>query len=444
MSKFSSFFKENTQYFYSAILITLIPIFIIANTLWQMKISRDSLDYELTQNAITTQNLIGQSLSGIRSTTNFYQDKIDLIKNENKPIDEISVLNQTSSGFVVIASTNTQLLGVTITSSDYFSSWSQDSPISAINKNDSGSRELSIISPITNPETLQKEVMLNTKMSLTNIDTKTDKNFNFSLIVLAITIFLVLLLLANYFRFFQFAVLFKRLQEVDKMKDDFISVSSHELKTPMAAIKGYLAMMFEGIAGQYDAKTKVHLQKISDNVNRLDILVGELLDVSRLEQGRMQFDPQPYDISKVLGNSIKMFKDQASSKKLILKENKKENLPQVFIDPDRFQQVSDNLISNAIKYTIKGCITISYFVTKDYVSVSFKDSGIGMSMKDQKNLFTKFYRIRNEKTIDAPGTGLGLWIAKEIITRMDGKITVKSTENVGSEFIVTFPIMKES
>jgi signal transduction histidine kinase len=227
------------------------------------------------------------------------------------------------------------------------------------------------------------------------------------------------------------------------MKDDFISIASHELKTPMAAIKGYISMMLEGIAGQMDQKAKDHLQKISSNVQRLDILVSELLDVSRLEQGRMQFDMQPYDISSITKEVFSSFKDQADSKKIQLIEQKLETMPQVFIDPDRTRQVLDNLIGNAIKYTLKGSVTVSYKIEENNLQTIVKDTGVGMSPEDRKQLFTKFYRIKTEKTADIPGTGLGLWIAREIVKKQNGEIYVDSMENVGSQFTVTLPYIKE-
>lgn len=157
----------------------------------------------------------------------------------------------------------------------------------------------------------------------------------------------------------------------------------------------------------------------------------------------MQFNMQPYDISEIIRASILTSEDQAKEKGLALTETKLPNMPLVFIDPERLRQVTDNLIGNAIKYTQKGSITISYQMADGKLSTIIKDTGIGMSSHDQKGLFTQFYRIKNEKTVDIPGTGLGLWIAREIIRKMNGKIIIDSTENVGSTFTIQLPYMKD-
>lgn len=332
------------------------------------------------------------------------------------------------------------------TSADYVTAWTQDNP-TAMLVNDTTQTPNVRVWSVTNPlldSQNNKLALVNMKVSLADIDALTKKNLNLSLIFLVITIFFVLLLLVNHFRFFEYSILFKRLKEVDKMKDDFISIASHELKTPMAAIKGYISMMLEGIAGKMDDKAKNHLLKIDNNVQRLDTLVSETLDVSRLEQGRMQFDMQPINIADVIEKTITAYEDQAKEKGLIVKEEKpKEPLPQIFADPDRLQQVTDNLIGNAIKYTLKGGVTIYYKVEAGNLYAYVKDTGIGMSAVDRKELFNKFYRIKNEKTADIPGTGLGLWIAREIMRKMDGDILVDSMENVGTQFTISLPFIKE-
>jgi signal transduction histidine kinase len=228
------------------------------------------------------------------------------------------------------------------------------------------------------------------------------------------------------------------------MKDDFISIASHELKTPMAAIKGYISMIFEGVGGKVDQKAKEHLEKAFANVKRLDVLVTELLDVSRLEQGRMQFDMQPMDISVVIKqvNSELQVKAEEKKLKLTYQEMPKPTV-KIFADADRLAQIFDNVIGNAIKYTLKGGVTISHKIESDKLYTIIKDTGIGMSPEDRKRLFEKFYRIQNEKTMDIPGTGLGLWITKEIVHRMNGEIYADSMENIGSQFTIVFPIIKE-
>jgi len=448
MSKIGDFWSNNSQFLYSLLLIVMIPVLIIANTLWQIRASQDNMNYELQQKALLSENILGTAFTDNLNNPRVLQSKIDQITKENNEISEITILQQTTDGFIAIASSNPQLLGIKFSSTDYVTAWAQNNP-TAMLVNDTtktpNERMWSVTSPLTDISTGQKVALTNMKVSLADIDALAKKNLNLSLIFLVVTIFFVLLLLVNHFRFFEYSILFKRLKEVDKMKDDFISIASHELKTPMAAIKGYISMMLEGIAGKVDDKAKEHLLKIDSNVKRLDTLVSETLDVSRLEQGRMQFDLQPIDISTIINKAITAYKDQADSKGLFLKEEKpQEGIPQIFADPDRLQQVFDNIIGNAIKYTAKGGVTIFYKVEAGNLLTYVKDTGLGMSAVDRKELFNKFYRIKTEKTADIPGTGLGLWIAREITRKMQGDILVDSMENVGSQFTITLPYIKEN
>jgi signal transduction histidine kinase len=212
----------------------------------------------------------------------------------------------------------------------------------------------------------------------------------------------------------------------------------------MAAIKGYLSMIMEGVAGKIDKRALEHVDKAFANVKRLDILVNELLDVSRLEQGRIQFDMQSVDIADVIKQVAEELKVKADEKKLFIKyQELPKPHPKIFADPDRIAQILDNILGNAIKYTFKGGVSIYHEVDKDGLKTMIKDTGIGMSATDRKRLFEKFYRIQNEKTLDIPGTGLGLWITRELVKRQNGEIFADSMENVGSQFTIVFPIIKD-
>ena len=445
MERVGKLLKDNAQFIYSIILIVLIPVIIIANALWQIRKSNDNMDSILQNKAILVESVLGDSISETIKDQVALQTKITKITNENPDISEITVMTQNANDFTAVASTDRQNIGLKLTSSDYISAWLQDKPTTKLFEDKTKTPTIRFwrVTDVLKNANSQKIALVDMTMSLQDTDAINKKNLNTSLIILGITIFLVLLLLINHFRFFEYTVLFKRLKEVDKMKDDFISIATHEMKTPMAAIKGYISMMFEGLTGEYDQKTKLHLEKIYVNIQRLDLLLTETLDVSRLEQGRMQFNMQPYDISEIIGASILTLEDQAKEKGLALTETKLPSMPLVFIDPERLRQVTDNLIGNAIKYTLKGSVTISYQMADGKLSTIIKDTGIGMSDHDRKSLFTQFYRIKNEKTVDIPGTGLGLWISREIIRKMNGKIIIESKENVGSTFTIQLPYMKD-
>lgn len=446
MDKFRIFLKNNSRFMSSIVLMIMIPFLIVLSTLWQIRAKNDFFVNEQRSKALSSGAVLANTTDIINTPIGTIKSQIQNIAKDNQGITEITILKPKTTGFTVLASTDEQKLGLTFTSEDYVKTFASNTVITSIindNAKSPSERFLTVSAPIKDSLTGEKTGIAYIKMSLAQSDTLSAKSTSNSLIILAITIFLVLLLLVNHLRFFEYAVLFRKLNEVDKMKDDFISIASHEMKTPMAAIKGYISMMMEGLVGKFDKQTMEHLQKINTNIQRLDLLLSETLDVSRLEQGRMQFDMTPINFSDVTNQSIKMYIDQASSKGLTLTETQSTKKPIIFADPDRLQQVMDNLIGNAIKYTQKGGITVSYETKNGKLMTVIQDSGIGMNEADRKNLFTKFYRIKNEKTVDIPGTGLGLWIAREIIRKMNGDILVESIENVGSKFTIVMPYMKE-
>jgi len=441
-----SFFKENFQFIYSLILIVFIPVAIIANTLWGIQNTQKNMDAELQRKASLAEEVFAGAVADSLANNAALQTKIDQITKMTTEFKEITVLKPQDDGFLVVASSDQKNIGLIYKSLQNTVSWVEEESIATLGTDPKATpqeRYWTVITPLK--DTLgKKQALVDMQVSLRDIDALTRKTLSQSLIILVITVFFVLLLLINHFRFFEYAILFKRLKEVDKMKDDFISIASHELKTPMAAIKGYLSMILEGVAGKIDTRARDHIDKAFANVKRLDILVNELLDVSRLEQGRIQFDMQPLDMAVVIRQVVEELKVKVDEKKLkITYQELPEPRAKIFADSDRVAQILDNIIGNAIKYTFKGGIQIFHQVDENNLKTIIKDTGIGMSPEDRRRLFEQFYRIQNKKTMDIPGTGLGLWITRELVHRMNGEIYADSMENVGSQFTIVFPIIKE-
>jgi signal transduction histidine kinase len=171
---------------------------------------------------------------------------------------------------------------------------------------------------------------------------------------------------------------------------------------------------------------------------RLADLVDDLLNVGRIEQGRIEVKPVEMDLGNLVVSVIKELQVQADAKNLKLTTNT-QNLPKVKADPDRVKQVLVNLLGNAVKYTEKGQVKVTFEQDEKMVTCHVKDNGIGMKPEEQKHLFEQFYRVKNEKTRQIVGTGLGLWITKKIVEMMGGKIWVASVEGKGSTFSFNLP-----
>ncbi len=230
--------------------------------------------------------------------------------------------------------------------------------------------------------------------------------------------------------------------EEDKLKSEFISIASHELLTPTAAIEGYLSMALDKKMPQTISQQTQYIQRAYDSSRRLADLVKDLLSISRIESGRIKIVSIPLDIVAILDQAVGELQPTAKAKGLSITYTKPTGIPKVLADPDRVMQVCINLINNAIKYTPKGSVTITVELLKNMVQVDVKDSGIGIDKKDQQHLFEKFHRIDNPATTGIMGTGLGLYISKNIISLLGGEMTVQSAAGQGSTFTFSLPVAK--
>jgi len=230
-------------------------------------------------------------------------------------------------------------------------------------------------------------------------------------------------------------------REIADMKNEFVSTVSHELRTPLTSIKGYVDLILDGSAGDINEIQTEFLGIVKENSDRLVELINEMLDISRIESGRVHLKVEPLDMAESVRGAVDTFRAVLSQSGRTITMSVSDNLPQVAADRDRVGQVLINLISNAFKYSPGGGeITVTARHEGDFVSVSVTDQGLGISREDQKRLFTKFYRVDSAMTREIGGTGLGLSICKTILELLGGSIGVKSTAGKGSTFWFKLPV----
>ena len=246
------------------------------------------------------------------------------------------------------------------------------------------------------------------------------------------------------------AQLFTQVQAADIAKSDFVSLVSHELKTPMTSIRGYTDLLLGGAVGPVNEAQVNFLGTVRSNVNRMATLVSDLADISRIEAGRLRLEFEAFDISDIVDEVSRSQGQSFKEKEQPLDLQIPDDLPQVWGDRTRIVQVLTNLVSNANKYTPQGgIITIKAEHTTnrwdpdgapDVLCVAVKDNGIGMTPEDQEQIFTKFFRSEDQKARESPGTGLGLNITRYIVEIQGGKIWFESEYRKGTTFYFTIPI----
>lgn len=232
-------------------------------------------------------------------------------------------------------------------------------------------------------------------------------------------------------------------RELDKLKSDFISNVTHELRTPLIATQKAVTLLLTKSLGYISNAQENFLTVADKNLKRLSHLINDLLDLSKLESGKLELIKEPALVNSIADSTVDDLSSWADAKKIKIEKEYQENLPTVNVDSDRITQALTNLIGNAIKYTPeKGNITIKAFLEEDgkVVEVNVIDTGPGIPNKDLTKIFDKFYQAGERTMTDVSGTGIGLTIAKEIVESHGGKIWAESEEGKGAKFAFTLPL----
>ncbi|MFA6194757.1 MAG: ATP-binding protein, partial [Patescibacteria group bacterium] len=233
----------------------------------------------------------------------------------------------------------------------------------------------------------------------------------------------------------------EELQKLDVAKDEFVSIASHQLRTPLTALKGYTGMLLDGDAGPVNEKQHEYLTEIKNANDRMISLITALLNVSRVDLDVFIVEPEPIDFKKVAEDVLKDLQMKIVEKKLTVETAFEKNIPIINADLNIVRMVFQNLLTNALKYTASGG-KINISIKKDgaNILIAVADTGYGIPKNVQSKIFTKMFRADNARVNDPDGTGLGLYIIKSTLEKTGGKIWFESTENKGSTFYVTTPI----
>ncbi len=432
-----TFIRENPRIIYSLVLLVFVPAAFFFNTYRLISGMERDIDRITQRKAVLAEKIINTVVAEHVHDRARLQNTINEITAENDEILSLAILwpEENFSQFRVVATSEAETLDQMTGDVQYMLAWNKSEGIAFLDSDDTGRfwRVTRLLEDVSGT----KSGLVTMTFSLRDSDALIESTVNRSYLVLIITVIVVLLLVSNQARLFGYVLTLNKLKEVDEMKDNLVSMASHELRSPLTAIKGYLELLKDKNL-TLDEEAEKYFSNISHSVDRLNTLVKDMLEVSRLEGNRVPLNVTAFDPRELIVQSVEELRSQAIEKKLELTVLDIEAVT-VYADEDRTREILVNLIGNALKYTPKGSVSVSGKIKDKEYLITVADTGFGISAEDQKRLFQKFSRIQNAQTQTITGTGLGLWITNELAIKMGGAITVESIEGVGSHFTLHLP-----
>lgn len=431
-----TYVKKHPQLLMTLVLIVVIPVaFLLSGQqfLSAAKENQESLEKERI-------GLLHDVFIALIKTAHFdteiIQSEIENITNQNPDIVEFTVVRETGNDLQIIASLEKDTRTTIV-----------ENPIEYRSGNIDPNRSL-IIPEAKNGIRYWKgyrllqsdsgeDYYLYTKTSLAHIDTLFSSRIVTAYYWLLGILAIVLLLVVRHVRLIDYAYLYTETKKANEMKDLFTNMIAHELRAPLTAMRGYASLIVER-AG-IDADTKMNAQRIEESAGRLVLIVNDLLDVARIHSGKLSIKNATCNVHAVITGVTEAMQSSALEKNIKLTFENMSSSLLITIDEKRLYQALTNLVSNSIKYTKAGAISLSVEEKKDRIEIRVKDTGMGISAENQKNLFAPFFRVENIETNQTVGTGLGMWITKQLIELMKGSIGVESIKGVGTHIVVTLP-----
>jgi signal transduction histidine kinase len=423
---------------YPIVIIILIPVLLAINTIWNLRSFNRDANFFIRHGAVSVADTLKPIISSSKDDLNYINVVLNNSVVSNQDILSLTYLVEDESDFVVYATTNSNdaekakefgLNQLAVGFNQPFAGLTYD-PILR-------QKVWNVVVPL---ETESEQItLLHLKLDTRSVQGILDRTTRDSIIVMVVLIIVTLILLANHFYFYLRSLKTQQLEELDKLKDEFISMAAHELRSPMTALNGYLDMLKDNISPEELPKIQSDLDVLDGLIKDLNTLINDLLDVSRLEQGRLKVEVSDVKINEIVQSVVTAVKPQASQKGLVLNFTPQE-VPIIKSDPNRLKQVVTNLVNNSVKYTLKGNVTVLVTPKQNQVEVSVKDTGIGIPAEELPKLFGRFHRIQDKQTSEVRGTGLGLWITKQIVELLGGKIHAESIYGTGTNITFTIPI----
>ncbi len=431
-------FRDYPQLWFTiAVAVSIVASFAFMSSKF-LSIARDAQDQLTSVRIGALQDAFSPLAAELWDQPDVLRSYMQRMQTLNETIVDFDIVGENASGWAVLLSSVPAHEGATVFRQDLLLNLARaDTQHSfTVENSQNGTRYFYTARAVVSRAGVLDGIVL-TRQTLSAADQQISSSMQSAMVMLVVILLFLLMLFFRHARIIDYTVLYRKLHDVDALKDEFIAMASHELRAPLTAIRGYAEMLKDATV---DTPTRaLSIERIDISAQQLDALIGDMLDVSRIEQGRMKMEPVDVDTSAALSELSDIWEMRAKQKGLTLTRELTAGLS-ITVDPNRFRQVVINLLSNSIKYTNQGGITVHTSVQEKAFVLRVSDTGIGMTEAERGQLFGKFYRAAGSDVRKESGTGLGLWITKQLIERMGGTISVESIKGVGSHFIVTFPL----
>lgn len=429
--------KNHSQFFWTVLVaISIVVAFFIVSQLF-ISIAEDAQEQLINARISSIQDSLSEFVVLEDGSKVKVENTISNLMNQNKAILNFTFYTKDKDIFRVFASSDKAKVGTTIENIPLIAQLALNDPKNSYTTEVQKTNKRSFHTFRSLTQNGQIVGLIETTQTLSDTDLVIEKNIRSGIMISVFILLLLLFLFFTYSRITDYILLYTELRKVDQLKDDFISMISHELKTPLAAIRGYSEFITDApdIADEY----KEYSRRIDISSKQLTFFVENMLEVHKIQQGKIQFDDKKILVPDFIKKLMPDF-DALIENKNITFSFKQEGLKFAYIIADEIllKQVFINLVDNAVKYSKQGEVQIMLSNLGEKLEIRISDKGIGVNKEEQKHLFEKFYRVKNVGSQKIKGSGLGLWIAKQLTEKMNGTLSVESVKGIGTNMIILF------
>jgi signal transduction histidine kinase len=449
-----SFIRQNPDILYSVVLIVLLPLVLYVNTFLTVQSFKTAIDDSIETQSWTIKDTLAALLARDFPDKNslnrqILQSTIDAIAKDNQGLENIRVIIKDSDGYKAVAAQNRENIDKVINTDlslngelTVVTSWASAADMTAAVA-ENGMNYWRVVKPLADPETKEVYALVAADIPLKKINNSIISAVWQAYAVLALVILITMFLIFQHTRLFSYVGLSKDLQQKNAAKDNFIRMATHELRAPVTVLTAYIESFKEDLSGALNPDQQKYADRMAMSVKNLSDLMADILEVSHLEQGRTDFSPEIVAPEAVVKEIVDGLAPKAEEKGLKLIFDAPQNFShKISANAVCFKRIITNLVENSIKYTPAGKVTVSVAAqtAKKRCVITIQDTGFGISAEGQRDLFSQFYRVKTQENSGIPGTGLGLWMSREMARKMGGDIMLESIERMGSRFFVYLPL----